>query len=721
MKRAKLSEVLLSDHSFGQAIADLGRAAGFNPRRLPLPTPPAEALADPLLLERWVEAAAEYFGVEAEAVEAKFGELDEAVSKIAPGFICLPRENRRFGVLVVLESTPSELVVLLPGLVRRRVKVAEVVSALRGNVEAAMGGILRAWTSELPVSDKAKQRARDALLYEIASTDPIGGMWLLRPKPGAPFVTQLEHAGDVKRAVAFVLLTLAEIGVGLLGWSALFDAALTGRLDAGPLWHWVLLSLSAAILEVIRSFFVGRMSVSIASILKRRVLAGALNLDPNEIRARGSGGLLALISEAEVLETAGLGAVVSLVSAAISLVTAGFVLWRGAGGGYHVGLLLAWSIVIAVSMIALNRRTQRWIDFRVTMTNGLVERMLGHRTRMAQERHEGRHKHEDAELELYLAESRRMDGLSRLLQGLPSRGWLLLGFVALLPALWNGVTEPALLLIAIGGLFQAQSAFSDIASTVSSLLNLTVAWDRAGSLFRAATVEDPHGLPAASVQEVGASRKAAADAGIDVDAGTILEARGVRFRYRSSGEHVLKGVSLRIAEGDRILLEGTSGGGKSTLASLLAGLRDPDSGMVLYHGLDRATLGTGTWRRKIASVPQFHENHVLSGSLLLNLCLGRRWPASAEDRALAEHVCQSLGLGPLIARMPAGLEQVVGETGWQLSHGERSRVFLARALLQGAEVVLVDESFGALDPETLRTALDATWEQSKTLMVIAHP
>ena len=161
MKRAKLSEVLLSDHSFGQAIADLGRAAGFNPRRLPLPTPPAEALADPLLLERWVEAAAEYFGVEAEAVEAKFGELDEAVSKIAPGFICLPRENRRFGVLVVLESTPSELVVLLPGLVRRRVKVAEVVSALRGNVEAAMGGILRAWTSELPVSDKAKQRARE--------------------------------------------------------------------------------------------------------------------------------------------------------------------------------------------------------------------------------------------------------------------------------------------------------------------------------------------------------------------------------------------------------------------------------------------------------------------------------------------------------------------------------------------------------------------------------
>jgi ATP-binding cassette subfamily B protein len=154
---------------------------------------------------------------------------------------------------------------------------------------------------------------------------------------------------------------------------------------------------------------------------------------------------------------------------------------------------------------------------------------------------------------------------------------------------------------------------------------------------------------------------------------------------------------------------------------VLAGLREPTSGMVLHHGLDRSTLGTSTWRRKVSSVPQFHENHILSGSLLFNLLLGRRWPASTADRELAEKVCRSLGLGTVLDRMPAGLEQVVGETGWQLSHGERTRVFLARALLQGAEVILVDESFGALDPHTLRVAIDATWEQAPTLLVIAHP
>ena len=71
--------------------------------------------------------------------------------------------------------------------------------------------------------------------------------------------------------------------------------------------------------------------------------------------------------------------------------------------------------------------------------------------------------------------------------------------------------------------------------------------------------------------------------------------------------------------------------------------------------------------------------------------------------------------------MPAGLQQVVGETGWQLSHGERGRLFLARALLQGAELFLLDESFAALDPATLRRALEATFARAGTLVVIAHP
>ena len=71
--------------------------------------------------------------------------------------------------------------------------------------------------------------------------------------------------------------------------------------------------------------------------------------------------------------------------------------------------------------------------------------------------------------------------------------------------------------------------------------------------------------------------------------------------------------------------------------------------------------------------------------------------------------------------MPGGILQMVGETGWQLSHGERSRLYIARALLQGPEVLILDESFAALDPETLRGTLGYVLERAPTLIVIAHP
>ena len=84
-------------------------------------------------------------------------------------------------------------------------------------------------------------------------------------------------------------------------------------------------------------------------------------------------------------------------------------------------------------------------------------------------------------------------------------------------------------------------------------------------------------------------------------------------------------------------------------------------------------------------------------------------------------VCQELGLGELLARMPAGLQQIVGESGWQLSHGERSRLYIARAILQQADLIILDESFGALDPVTLEGALRAVLARARTLLVIAHP
>ena len=125
--------------------------------------------------------------------------------------------------------------------------------------------------------------------------------------------------------------------------------------------------------------------------------------------------------------------------------------------------------------------------------------------------------------------------------------------------------------------------------------------------------------------------------------------------------------------------------------------------------------------RRIALAPQYHENHILSAPLGFNLLMSRPYPHCEQDQREARELCHALGLGPLLERMPSGLDQMVGETGWRLSHGERSRIYLARALLQDAEVVLLDESLAALDPENLRQCLECVLHRARTLILVAHP
>lgn len=199
----------------------------------------------------------------------------------------------------------------------------------------------------------------------------------------------------------------------------------------------------------------------------------------------------------------------------------------------------------------------------------------------------------------------------------------------------------------------------------------------------------------------------------------LLQGR-VSCRVPDGSRPVISAASLEILPGERLLLDGPSGAGKSTLAAVLAAHRPADSGLLLLWGLDLATLGEAGWRRGVVAVPQLHENHLFADTLAFNLLLGRGWPATAGDLAEAEAVCRELGLGPLLERLPGGLGQRVGEAGWQLSDGEASRVCLARALLQESDLLILDESLAALDPETRLRVLEVVERRAGTLVLIAH-
>jgi ATP-binding cassette subfamily B protein len=477
----------------------------------------------------------------------------------------------------------------------------------------------------------------------------------------------------------------------------------------GWLIAWALILFSLLPLRVLNTWLQGLIAVNLGGLLQKRLLFGALRLHPDEIRHEGAGQLMGRIFESEAIETISLNGGIRGLTAIIELIMAGWVLALGAGGIWHAALLLLWISIICVILAIFYKRRHHWTVLRRGLTHYLVEVMVGHRTRLAQLLPRFWHRGEDDDLVEYIDVLDQVDRIAIVLENFISHGWLVVGLLGLVPAFVSGSSSPAALAISLGGVLSAETAFRKFAlGLVNQLMAGVIAWDQIAPLFNAAARPEIEGDPDTAVSPPTTS-------------GQLLGVHDVSFRYSERGDQVLDHCDFRIDAGDRILLEGGSGGGKSTLAAVLTGLRQPDSGLVLWQGLDRMTLGSAGWRRRVVFAPQFHENHVLGSTFLFNLLMGRQWPPRQEDFELAHTLCDELGLSEVLANMPAGMLQTVGETGWQLSHGEKSRLYIARAILQGVDLIILDESFAALDPQSLQRAMACARERAATLLVIAHP
>jgi ATP-binding cassette subfamily B protein len=278
--------------------------------------------------------------------------------------------------------------------------------------------------------------------------------------------------------------------------------------------------------------------------------------------------------------------------------------------------------------------------------------------------------------------------------------------------------------VSVGGILLASRALSRMVGGAQSLAGLAISWQQVGPIFKAAArPRELQSLDFVSFRTSDTTPEGQQDQILPSVANNqpLLQVREIAFRYRPLGKPAIQDCTLQIQPGSRILLEGPSGGGKSTLAALLTGLRKPETGSMLLWGFDRQILGSEEWRRRIVMAPQFQENYVFSDTLGFNLLMGRRWPPQPEDLEEAEQMLRELGLGEVFDRMPSGFQQMLGESGWQLSHGERSRLYIARTLLQKADMIILDESFGALDPENLSLSLQCVLNRAATVLVIAHP
>jgi ATP-binding cassette subfamily B protein len=585
------------------------------------------------------------------------------------------------------------------------IDLATIRSALCSEIEAPVLEQIQATLDRAEIRASRQGRAREAILRERFSATPIRGIWLLRLPPNANFWLQLRQARVPQRLLTLAGAHTVQYVLWILAWWIVGQNVFSGRGGRNWLLLWALLLLSLVPIRVLITWLQGQIAIGAGAKLKQRLFYGALRLEPDSIRHQGVGQLLGRVIESEAVEALALsGGFLGLV-AVVELMIAIFVLGRGAGGNLQAGCLLGWLAATGIVAWQCFRRNRTWTDVRLAMTHDLVENMLGHRTRLAQLPPDLRHEGEDEALKQYRKVSRRMDQSTTALIAAVPRGWLLVGLMGLAPAIIAGGSSTPRIAIAVGGMLLAYRALKRLVSGAWQVAGAAVAWERVSTLYHSATRPEILGSPGVLPS---------------ADAAAVVDARDLVYRYHDRQEPVLRGCTLRISRGDRVMLEGPSGGGKSTLVSILAGLREPNSGALLLDGLDLRTLGSERWCQRIAAAPQFHENYVLAETFAFNLFMGRRGALGTADLEEAEVICQELGLGEVLARMPAGMLQMVGETGWQLSHGERSRLYIARALLQDAEVVLLDESFAALDPENLQLAVECVLKRASSLLVIAH-
>lgn len=194
-----------------------------------------------------------------------------------------------------------------------------------------------------------------------------------------------------------------------------------------------------------------------------------------------------------------------------------------------------------------------------------------------------------------------------------------------------------------------------------------------------------------------------------------LEFSHVAFSYTGQVE-VLKDINFKVKVGQKVALVGNSGGGKSTVCSLITRLYETKAGTITIDGIDIKDYSLESLRSQVAFV--FQDNFLFAGTIRQNILFGK---ADASEEEINQAL-KSAYLDEFVASLPDGLDTQIGERGVSLSGGQKQRLAIARAIIRNAPLVILDEATSALDnrsEKVVQKALDELMK-GRTTLVIAH-
>ncbi|TXL89858.1 ABC transporter ATP-binding protein [Streptomyces sp. IB2014 016-6] len=547
-------------------------------------------------------------------------------------------------------------------------------------------------------------------------TEPAGGNSAIDDPSGTtPLRVLLGYARPHRLVLcATLLLLLAASGAGLvqpLVAQHVLDGLADGDGVMGPVLLLAALVVLGALLTGLQSWWQQRTSERVVRQIRRDLVFRLIRLRVPELDRRAPGDLISRVtSDSTLVQNAATEGLVMVANGVLSILGAVVLMGLVHLGllGVTVGVLLAVTLVMVLILPRIREAVARSQES-IGSVGAALDRALGAARTVKANGAEGRETARAGEA---------VDGAYR--AGLTGAR-----YVAMVKVL-SGVSIQAafLAVLGVGGALVASGSLEAsaliafllyvfyLASPIGSLVaGLGMLQQGLGAVGR---IEQVGRMPIEDDVDTDGDGRAGVGRWDGTDAPPV-EFRDVHFSYPDRSP-ALRGVSYTVRGGTQSALVGLSGAGKTTMFALLQRFYEPSAGRILIGGVDIATLPRAEVRRRIAYVEQ--ESPVMAGTIEDNLTYAA---SDVSDEEVAE-VLRLTRLDSLIERLPDGLRTEVGSRGVALSGGERQRLAIARALLRGPEVLLLDEATAQLDASNERALREAVEQAARrcTVILIAH-